>query len=62
MPRGHALGMVSYLPEVDKYDMTKQVSEKETSSFLPNLPLTFLFWAMVSYLPEVEQVRHDRFV
>ena len=25
MPRGHALGMVSYLPEIDKYDQTKQV-------------------------------------
>jgi ATP-dependent Zn protease len=25
MPRGHALGMVSYLPEADKYDMTREV-------------------------------------
>ena len=25
MPRGHALGMVSYLPEADEYDMTREV-------------------------------------
>ena len=25
VPRGHALGMVSYLPEADKYDKTREV-------------------------------------
>lgn len=56
MPRGHALGMVSYLPEADKYDKTREVGlflwftlSENCTSRVPTLVI------MAGCLPDAEK-------